>query len=97
MTEQNATDATRTDRAVRWVVFHVAELAGLTVLALLAVAITAWFGLLAVVVGAWWVAHEVRDTRRQREIRTAARRRRMTTGDAPSTDTATEPSKEARS
>jgi hypothetical protein len=89
---------TRTDHAVRWVVFHAAELTGIAVLALLAVAITAWFGLLAVVVGVWWVAHEVRDTRRQREIRTAADRRRMTTGDAAMpTHTSTEPSKEARS
>jgi hypothetical protein len=94
MTEQ---PRTHTDHAVRWVVFHAAELTGIAVLALLAVMATAWFGLLAVVVGAWWVAHEVRDTRRQREIRAAADRRRMTTGDATPTDTSTETSREARS
>jgi hypothetical protein len=90
---------TRTDSAIRWVVFHAGELLGIAVPLLLAVSVAAWFGLLAVVTGAWWVVHEVRDTRRQREIRAAAGRQLGTRNPVPSTDTGQnpEPWKEARS
>jgi hypothetical protein len=88
---------TRTDKAVRWVAFHAGELAGLAVPVLLAVTLSAWFGLLAVVASVWWVAHEVRDHRRQQEIRAAADRRRITTHSATAPTKTTEPRKEALS
>jgi hypothetical protein len=88
---------TRTDKAVRWVVFHAGELLGIGVPLLLAVTVAAWFGLLAVMTGAWWVAHEVRDHHRQQEIRAAADRRRLTTHSTTPPTKNTEPRKEARS
>jgi hypothetical protein len=94
MTEHTTGEpCTRTDKTIRWVVFHAGELAGIAVPLLLAVAVAAWFGLLAVVAAVWWVVHEIRDHLRHRAIPVAADRRRLTTArdTTPPSDTTTNP------
>jgi hypothetical protein len=62
---------TRTDVAVAWVGWHLGELAGVGVPLLLAATVSGWFALLAAVVAAAWVAHEITHTRTQRAARRA--------------------------
>ncbi|WP_020673856.1 hypothetical protein [Amycolatopsis nigrescens] len=54
---------TRTDRAVEWVVWHIGELASIGVPLVLAAAVSWWFVVLAVLAGAGWTVHEIRQHR----------------------------------
>lgn len=64
---------------VQWIGWHLAELAGVTVPAVLAVTVDAWWAALAVLVAAAWTAHELR-LRQRRHALAAARDRRTVTG-----------------
>lgn len=56
------TSPTRTARACAWLGFHIFELAGVTVPTLLAVLVSVWFAIPAVVVAVLWGVHEYRMT-----------------------------------
>ncbi|MCR3719925.1 MULTISPECIES: hypothetical protein [Prauserella salsuginis group] len=62
---------TRTDQAVAWVGWHIAELAAIGLPLLLAVTVAWWLAGISVLAGALWVGHEA--TRRQRGDKTEGR------------------------
>lgn len=55
---------TRTDQAVTWVGWHIAELAAIGLPLLLAAWVSWWWVAVSVLAGAAWIAHEVVTTRR---------------------------------
>lgn len=55
------------DRVASWIGWHIGELAGVIVPGIVALFVTPWAAVLSGVVGACWVAHEVRLARRQAE------------------------------
>lgn len=57
---------TRTDQAVTWVGWHIAELAAIGLPLLLAVTVSWWLAGLSVLAGAAWAVHEVTTRRRTR-------------------------------
>jgi hypothetical protein len=76
------------NRAVHWIGYHLGELAGVVVPAALAVTVSWWFALLAVLVTAGWITHELR-LHRHRQALTAANRQAIT---STRTDVTGEPS-----
>jgi hypothetical protein len=73
---------TRTDQAVAWVGWHLAEIAGVTVPLVLALTVTAWLAVVSVLVAGAWAAHEIRLHRRRRALTAAPTRPSVTTGPA---------------
>lgn len=57
---------TRTDQAVTWIGWHIAELAAIGLPLLLAVTVSWWLAGLSVLAGAAWAVHEVTTRRRTR-------------------------------
>jgi hypothetical protein len=70
-------DKTRTDVAIAWVGWHLGELTAVSVPLVLAATVSGWFALLALLIAAGWVAHEVAHARSQRGERHAAERRQV--------------------
>lgn len=70
-------------RAVQWIGYHLGELAGVAVPAALAVTVSVWFALVAVLVAVGWIAHEVR-VHRHRLALTATHRDAITSNRADS-------------
>lgn len=71
---------------VQWIGWHLGELAGVTVPAVLAVLVWPWFGLVTVLVGLAWLTHEVRLARRRRALTTAGQRALITASPADQRD-----------
>jgi hypothetical protein len=65
--EPGAAVPERATRVASWVGWHLFEIAGVAVPAVLAVSVTAWWWLVSGVVGAGWVANEVRVTQARRQ------------------------------
>jgi hypothetical protein len=59
----------RATRAAAWVGWHLFEITGVTVPAVVAVSVTPWWWLVSGVVGAGWTANEVRVARKNTAIR----------------------------
>jgi hypothetical protein len=57
------TAAAPLDRAIRWVGWHLVELTGAGVPTALALTVSPWWALPAVLVGGLWVTHEIRLAR----------------------------------
>ncbi|HEX3778565.1 MAG TPA: hypothetical protein VHX38_02780 [Pseudonocardiaceae bacterium] len=60
-----------TNGVVEWVGYHLIELAGVTVPAVLGVTVSPVFTFVAILVAAWWALHEWRLARRRRAARRA--------------------------
>lgn len=60
--------ATRVDRVVSWIGWHIGELAGVIVPGVVALSVTPWAAAVSGVVGACWAVHEVRLARQQAGI-----------------------------
>lgn len=75
----------RATRVASWIGWHLPELAGVTVPAAVAVAVSPWAWLVSGVVGAGWTVHTVRFTRAQAALKAAHDQPADT-----STDTSTE-------
>jgi hypothetical protein len=65
---------------VQWIGWHLAELASVTVPAVLAVTVNAWWAVLAVLLAGAWTTHELRSRRRSRALAAARDRRHVTAG-----------------
>ncbi|PRX43840.1 hypothetical protein B0I33_1133 [Prauserella shujinwangii] len=80
MTEQERArlegQATRTDRVVSWIGWHVGELVAVGVPLLLAATVSVWLAVVSVLAGAAWGVHEFRHARQQRAIRAETEQRR---------------------
>jgi hypothetical protein len=76
MTEQDTTGATRTDHAVRWVVFHAGELTAVLGPLVLAATVTGWFATASAAAALLWAAHEIHLIRTRRAIPAIGRRDR---------------------
>jgi hypothetical protein len=87
--QPTTTPRTRTDAAVHWLGWHLGELAAVGLPLVLAVTVTWWFGLLALLIGAGWAAHEARQVRAQRAARQSRPQRQLPAADAPQTITDT--------
>ncbi|MEC3974595.1 hypothetical protein [Amycolatopsis sp. H20-H5] len=74
---------TRTEQAVTWATWHLAEIAGITGPAVLAVTVTHWFALVSAVVGARWALHEYREHRDQVTLHDKAAAQRLLISTAP--------------
>jgi len=59
----------RATRVASWIGWHIGELTGVTVPAVVAVTATPWAWLVSGVVGAGWTVHEVRTAREQAAIK----------------------------
>ncbi|PXY31107.1 hypothetical protein [Prauserella muralis] len=71
-----AGEATRTDRVVSWIGWHIGELTAVGLPLLLAVAITWWLLGVAVLAGGLWIAREVHRAR-QRHATTNPRKQKQ--------------------
>lgn len=67
-----------------WVGWHAVELAALGVPVGLAITVSAWFWALAVLAGAGWVVHEIRQHRRVQTLRSALTQQHLTTAETES-------------
>jgi hypothetical protein len=59
---------TATEVVIRWVGWHLIELTGTGVPLVLALSVSVWWALIAVLTGALWMVHEVRIARRHRAL-----------------------------
>jgi hypothetical protein len=82
-------------RAVQWIGYHLGELAGVVVPAALAVTVSWWFALLAVLITAGWITHELRLHRHRRAL-TAAHRQALPGPDIASDTDLTDPKQAER-
>ena len=90
MTEQQPTT-----QVSRWVTWHAAELVALGVPVVLAITVSAWFWALAVLAGAGWAVHEIRQQRRRKRLHTAKTQQLSAPGpSSPDTDAAAGPARE---
>ena len=59
----------RATRVASWIGWHFLELSGVTVPAVLAVAVTPWAWVVSGVIGAGWTAHGIRTAKEQAQIK----------------------------
>lgn len=90
MTKQNGcpTGRARLEAAAAWVAGHTAELVALGLPVALALTTSIWLWAVAAVIGAAWIAHEIRQYRRRAAFRAQLAQRQLTTRQPDQDETA---------